>query len=163
MLGNATQNAELDGIDRDILGALERDGRTSYIDLAREIGLSANATADRVRRLFALGVIDGVRATLSPDALGLSVSAFIDVKLRSERAADDFERSLADVPGIVECVLTTGNFDFTLRVACRDREDLVRIAEHLRTTAGAAETYTRLVLRERTFGLMRSAESRRKR
>src|ERR1700678_1080151 len=124
MFGNAAKNAELDAIDRDILGALERDGRTSYIDLAREIGLSANATGDRVRRLFALGVIDGVRASLAPDALGLHVSAFIDVKLRSERAAEDFERTLAEVPGIVECVLTTGNFDFTLRVACRAREDL---------------------------------------
>jgi Lrp/AsnC family transcriptional regulator, leucine-responsive regulatory protein len=163
MFGNAAKNAELDAIDRDILGALERDGRTSYIDLAREIGLSANATGDRVRRLFALGVIDGVRASLAPDALGLHVSAFIDVKLRSERAAEDFERTLAEVPGIVECVLTTGNFDFTLRVACRDREDLVRIAEHLRTKAGAAETYTRIVLRERKFGLIRSAETRRKR
>jgi DNA-binding Lrp family transcriptional regulator len=60
-------------------------------------------------------------------------------------------------------VLTTGNFDFTLRVACRDREDLVRIAEYLRTQAGAAETYTRIVLRERRFGLIRSADSRRKR
>jgi Lrp/AsnC family leucine-responsive transcriptional regulator len=163
MFGNTAKNAELDTIDRDILGALERDGRTSYIDLAREIGLSANATGDRVRRLFALGVIDGVRASLSPDALGLHVSAFIDVKLRSERAAEDFERTLADVPGIVESVLTTGNFDFTLRVACRDREDLVRIAEHLRTKAGAAETYTRIVLRERKFGLIRAVKTHRKR
>jgi Lrp/AsnC family leucine-responsive transcriptional regulator len=163
MFGQTAKNTELDPTDRDILRTLERDGRASYIDLARQIGLSANATADRVRRLFAVRIIEGVRANLSPDALGLPVSAFIDVKLRSERAADDFERSIGDVPGIVECVLTTGNFDFTLRVACRDREDLVRIAEYLRTQAGAAETYTRIVLRERRFGLIRSADSRRKR
>ena len=93
---------------------------------------------------------------------GERLSAFIDVKLRSERAADDFERALADVPGVLECVLTTGSFDFTLRVACRDRDDLVRIAEHLRTQAGAAETYTRIVLRERRFGLMRSVRPKKR-
>jgi Lrp/AsnC family transcriptional regulator, leucine-responsive regulatory protein len=163
MTSSAAKTADLDEIDRDILGGLERDGRTSYIELARAVGLSANATADRVRRLFALGVIESVRAHLSPESLGLQVSAFVDVKLRSERAADDFERALADVPGIVECVLTTGSFDYTLRVACRDREDLVRIAEHLRTQAGAAETYTRILLRERNYGLIRPQASRKKR
>jgi Lrp/AsnC family leucine-responsive transcriptional regulator len=163
MPGAAAKITELDEIDRDILSLLERDGRTSYMELARAVGLSANATADRVRRLFSLGVIESVRAGLSPDALGLQVSAFIDVKLRSERAADDFEHALADVPGIVECALTTGSFDFTLRVACRDREDLVRIAEHLRTKAGAAETYTRILLRERKYGLIRSKLPLRKR
>ncbi|HEY1428731.1 MAG TPA: Lrp/AsnC family transcriptional regulator [Candidatus Tumulicola sp.] len=155
MLRSAAENAATDEIDRDILAALERDGRTSYIDLAREIGLSSNATADRVRRLLTLGVISGVRAELSPEALGLAVSAFIDVKLRSERAAEDFERALSELQGVVACTLTTGSFDYTLRVACRDREDLVRIAEYLRTQAGAAETYTRIVLRERRFGLIR--------
>jgi Lrp/AsnC family leucine-responsive transcriptional regulator len=153
----------VDAIDREILGALERDGRASYMELARVVHLSPNATADRVRRLRSLGVIEAFLAKLSSEALGLGLAAFIDVKLRSERAAEDFERALADVPGVVECTLTTGSFDFTLRVACRDREDLVRIAEHLRTQAGAAETYTRIVLRERRFGLMRSAKAGRRR
>ncbi|MEO7202555.1 MAG: Lrp/AsnC family transcriptional regulator [Candidatus Tumulicola sp.] len=159
----ADKNSAIDSIDRDIIERLERDGRISFMELARAVSLSPNATADRVRRLRALGVVTGFRTELSADALGFGLSAFIDVKLRSERAAEDFERALADVPGVVECILTTGSFDFTLRVACRDRDDLVRIAEHLRTQAGAAETYTRILLRERHFGLMHSVRAKKRR
>ncbi len=163
MASFAERNSAIDPIDRDIIEALERDGRISFMELARVVSLSPNATADRVRRLRALGVVTGFRTELSAEALGYGLSAFIDVKLRSERAAEDFERALADVPGVVECMLTTGSFDFTLRVACRDRDDLVRIAEHLRTQAGAAETYTRILLRERRFGLMHSVRAKKRR
>jgi len=151
MAGSAADNAAIDDIDREILKKLEDDGRATIVEIAKAVALSQNATADRVRRLVQARVIAGFAAQISPAALGLRLQAYIDVKLRSERAADDFERELASVPGLLECTLTTGSFDYMLRVACRDQNDLVRIAEYLRTAGGDAETYSRIILRERRF------------
>jgi Lrp/AsnC family leucine-responsive transcriptional regulator len=152
----AVNNVVLDRIDREILKALECDGRATVVEIARGVGLSQNAIADRIRRLAQSETITGFTARISADRLGLGLQAYVDVKLRSDQAADDFERGLGDLPGVVGCTLTTGSFDYTLRVACRDRNDLVRIAEYLRAAGGAAETYIRLILRERHFPLTAS-------
>ena len=130
--------------------------------LPKAVSLSQNATADRIRRLVNEGAIAGFAAEISPEALGLRLQAYIDVKLRSECAADDFERRLEGVPGVLGCVLTTGSFDYMLRVACRDQNDLVRVTEYLRKTGGAAETYSRIILRERRFPMTASFDSRRR-
>jgi Lrp/AsnC family leucine-responsive transcriptional regulator len=162
MAKSMVESAALDAIDREILRTLERDGRATIVEVARTVSLSQNATADRLRRLMQTGTITGFAAQISTDAVGLRLQAYIDVKLRSERAADDFERELASVPGLLECTLTTGSFDYMLRVACRDQNDLVRIAEYLRTAGGAAETYSRIILRERRFPVtMALGEARR--
>jgi Lrp/AsnC family transcriptional regulator, leucine-responsive regulatory protein len=158
----AVESAAIDDIDREILKRLERDGRATVVEVAKAVDLSQNATADRIRRLTQTGVIAGFAATVSVEAIGLGLQAFIDVKLRSECAADDFERELAGIPGVLECTLTTGSFDYMLRVACRDQLDLVRITEHLRTKGGAAETYSRIVLRERRFPIMASVAGARR-
>jgi|SRR5579862_5093933 len=149
----AEKNVVIDDIDREILNRLEKRGRASYMELASAVALSPNAVAERVRRLVHSGAIRGFSAQVDPVLLGLRLAAFIDVKLRSDCAADDFERALEALSGVVEVTLTTGQFDYTLRVACRDQADLVRIVEYLRTTGGAAETYSRIVLRDRRFPL----------
>ena len=158
----AVEFAAIDDIDREILKTLEGDGRATVVEVAKAVALSQNATADRIRRLVHVGVIAGFGAEISADALGLRLQAYVDVKLRSDCPADDFERRLEGVPGLLECVLTTGSFDYMLRVACRDQNDLVRVAEYLRTTAGAAETYSRIILRERRFPMTASLQPRRR-
>ena len=121
------------------------------MEISAELPLSPNAVAERVRRLVQAGIVTGFSATVDPAVLGLHLGAFVDVKLRSDAGADEFERRIAEVPGIIGCTLTTGQFDYTLRVACRDQADLVRIVEFLRTKAGATETYSRIILRDRRF------------
>lgn len=70
----------LDEVDCRILRALSRDARMPTAHLARELGLSAPATADRVRRLEDAGVIRGYAARVDPQALGLPVSAYLRIK-----------------------------------------------------------------------------------
>ena len=130
------------------------------MEIGRTVSLSPNATADRVRRLERLGVIRGFGVRIAPEALGLGFHALLDVKLSSEQRADDFERDLSEMPTVVSYTLTTGRFDYTLRVACADRADLVRLVEHLRTKGGAAETYSRVILREHQFPLARPLAAR---
>ncbi|MFP3335097.1 winged helix-turn-helix transcriptional regulator, partial [Pseudomonas sp. SIMBA_064] len=72
--------ASLDATDRAILAALAEDARIATSELARQIGLSAPATADRVRRLEAQGVIAGFTVELDPRALGYTLQAIVRVK-----------------------------------------------------------------------------------
>ena len=142
----------MDKIDREIIGLLVRDGRLSYRELGEAVHLSPNAVAERFRRLQASGVIRHIRAVLDPAALGRPLEAQIEVKLAAETAALDFETALRHLPQVVSATLMTGSFDYAVRVACSDREDLMQLTEALRKTAGVRETYTRLVLREVALG-----------
>lgn len=146
------KNAAMDRLDEEILGVLEDDGRISFTDLAGKVNLSANAVAERVRRLERAGFIEGYHAAVSRAALGFRLQAYIDVKLRADVAAERFESAAAAIKGIEQLILTTGGFDYTLRVACRDQADLVRLVEALRAAVPVAETYSRLILRERSLG-----------
>lgn len=141
----------MDTIDREIVKALRADGRMSFRDLGEAVGLSANAVAERVRRLLASGTIRRFTAEINPAAHGMRLSAFVDLRLAPNTVADDFENGLRAVSGVVSAVLTTGRFDYTLRVAVAGEAELVTLVETLRAR-GAAETYSRIVLREREFG-----------
>ncbi len=146
----------MDAVDRDILDELLRDGRISFTDLASRVNLSSNAVAERVRRLERSGVIRGYAAQIDQAALGFGLEAYVDVKLRADTPADRFEAAIERIPGIVQLILTTGGSDYTLRVACSNQADLVRLIEALRAAVPISETYSRLVLRERTLPQCRS-------
>ena len=138
----------MDKIDRAILGLLVRDGRLSFRELGEAVHLSPNAVAERFRRLRVSGAIRHIRATLEPAALGRALEAQIEVKLAAETAALGFEAALRHLPQVVSATLMTGSFDYAVRVARTDRDELVQLTETLRKTAGVRETYTRLILRE---------------
>jgi Lrp/AsnC family leucine-responsive transcriptional regulator len=137
----------MDAIDREILGELMRNGRISFRDLGAAVGLSANAAADRVRRLRRDGVITGFTATLDPAAAGRHLVALIDVRLAAAGSNEEFEAATAKLEPITDAVHVTGRFDYQLRVACRDAAELDRLLRHLKREGGAAETETRVVLR----------------
>jgi Lrp/AsnC family leucine-responsive transcriptional regulator len=137
----------MDEIDRAILRRLRGDARVSFRDLGEAVGLSANAVAERVRRLVAAGTIRGFRADVDPRATGARLAAFVDLRLATGTPADTFEAALRELPGVVSASLTTGIFDYTLRVAVADEPALVALIEALRGR-GASETHSRIILRE---------------
>jgi Lrp/AsnC family leucine-responsive transcriptional regulator len=153
------KTASTDAIDREILAILNADGRISFTDLATRVNLSSNAVAERVRRLERSGAIRSYSAIVDPKVLGFGLEAYIDVKLRADTPADRFEAAVERIPGIVQLILTTGSSDYTLRVACSDQADLVRLVEALRAAVPIAETYSRLVLRERNLPLTSEGRS----
>jgi Lrp/AsnC family transcriptional regulator, leucine-responsive regulatory protein len=77
----AVESSDLDRSDREILRALGENGRMSYRELGEKVALSANATAERVRRLTETGVIAGFHAVVNPAAAGRTLVAMIDVRL----------------------------------------------------------------------------------
>jgi Lrp/AsnC family leucine-responsive transcriptional regulator len=144
----AVPNVVLDDADRAILGALSRNARISYRELAEVAHLSANASAERVRRLQDLGVLRGFVADIDPSSLGLLLQAFIDVKLQKGTTMDRFERAVSKIAGVQEAVSITGAFDARLRVVCEDPRQLGELIEQIRVQTGAQETSSAVITRE---------------
>lgn len=141
----------MDRLDREILGILQQDARISYRDLGVRVGLSANATADRVRRMRRDGVIRAFTVVVDPaaDTSG-GLVVFIDVTLRLDTTNEEFERQVSTLPGITEVVHVTGEHDYLVRARAADPAALDALLRRLKREAGVAQSSTRLALRAAT-------------
>lgn len=146
-----TMHAELDQIDRRILALLQADGRITNAALSEAISLSANATAERVKRLVANGVIDGFAAVLNPAKMGRSFLVFVEVKL--DRTDGDVFAAFADAaqkePSIVECHMVAGGFDYLLKTRHADMAAYrAFLSDALLALPGIRETHSYPVMDE---------------
>lgn len=143
----SVESAVIDDIDREILRALVENARISYRELGERVALSANAAAERIRRLRESGVIAGFTTTIDPAASGRTLVALIDVRLSGPAERERFERLLASLIEVTDAAHVTGRYDYQLRVSCLDVGDLDRLIRKLKTHGGVIETDTRLALR----------------
>jgi len=116
----------LDRIDFEILTSLQKDGRISNKELAATIGLAPSTCLGRVRRLIDDGVIRGVHAEVSPDALGVGLEAMITVRLSTQtrEAFATMTERLESLAEVVTFYDMSGGDDFLIHVAVRDPEHL---------------------------------------
>ncbi len=121
----------LDEYDRKILKELIIDGRLTNNQLAEKIGLSKSPCWQRVKRLEEEGYIQGYTAILDQSRLGLNEIVMVEVTL--ERHDDvmlaGFEKAISQMPEILEAYLTTGEYDYFLKVAIdgtRSYEEFLR-------------------------------------
>jgi DNA-binding Lrp family transcriptional regulator len=138
----------LDQIDRQIVEALQADGRLSMRALAEEVHVSrANAYA-RVERLTRAGVITGFTATVDPLKLGLATSAYVTLSLRqsSWRA---LREQLQAIPEVKHVALVGGDFDAILLVRAADNEGLRQVVlEKLQAIPEVLGTRTALIFED---------------
>jgi Lrp/AsnC family leucine-responsive transcriptional regulator len=133
--------AALDDTDRALLRLLAEDARTPVADLAREVGLSAPSTAERLRRLEAQGVIERYTVQIDPRALGYTLQAIVRVKPlpgQLHLVEDEIRR----IPEFVECDKVTGDDCFVCRLFLRNIEEFDEI---LSKVGERAETSTAIV------------------
>ena len=109
----------LDGIDREILFQLQRDGRLSTVELARRVGLTPPPCLRRVKRLEEAGVITGYRAVVDPAAVGRGLEVFVDVDINANdlKTVQAFETTAAGYDEVVELRRMFGHPDYFLRIA----------------------------------------------
>ena len=109
----------LDEIDRRILRALQQDARLTTVQLADKVGLSTTPCWNRLKRLESQGYIDGYIALLNQEKLGLPETVIIEVTLdrHDEEVLERFGQVLADLPEVIEAYLTTGDYDYLVKVA----------------------------------------------
>ena len=141
----------MDQLDREVLLALQEDGRMSNLALARKLGLSPSAMLGRVRRLEKSGAIRGYRAVIDPAALDITVRALVVARLHehSEEAIRKFEESIKGVPGVRACYHVTGQFDMVVELALRDLDHLGQLIRvDIARIPGVMNLETMLVLAE---------------
>jgi len=126
---------------------LTSDARISWAELAAELGLSAPAVAERVKRLRQRGLIRGFHAVLEPAALGLGLTAYIAVALTHPRHRGAFLKMVAARAEVKEAHHMAGEDDYLLKVHCRDTLHLERfLTGVLKTITGVQRTRTSIVL-----------------
>ena len=116
---------KLDDVDRQILSALQADGRITNVELAKRAGISAPPCLRRVRVLEDNGIIRGYHADVNADALGYSVNVFAFVGLTSQAESDlqGFEEMVRGWPQVRECHMLMGETDFLLKIVAHDWDD----------------------------------------
>ncbi|NEA54185.1 Lrp/AsnC family transcriptional regulator [Streptomyces sp. SID13666] len=132
----------LDETDWAILAEVQKDGRIAFTELARRVNLSASATTERVRRLETAEVITGYRAEVDLERTGYGVLAVVRLKYPGTRH-EPLHRLIEERPEILECLRTTGDDCYVLKVATTSMADLEEIVDAL---AQFGSTTTNLVL-----------------
>lgn len=109
-------------IDRNILRILQKDGRISYTDLARKVGLSVTPCIERVKRLEKNGYIKGYSATLNPELLDAELVVFVQIRLNhtSQENFEEFRNSVMSLQNIQSCFLVSGNYDYLIKARVAD-------------------------------------------
>ncbi|WNI24306.1 Lrp/AsnC family transcriptional regulator [Streptomyces sp. ITFR-16] len=131
----------LDSTDWAILDELQRDGRIAFTELARRVNLSASATTERVRRLETAGIVTGYRAEVDLERAGYVALAVVRLKYPGSRH-EPLRRMLKERPEILECLRTTGDDCYVLKVAATSMAHLEEIVDAL---AEFGSTTTNLV------------------
>ena len=137
---------DIDAVDRQLIDLLRANGRASYAELARQVGLSAPAVHERVGKLEAAGTITGYRAVVDPAALGLDVTALVGV-IESDSVDDTgVEAALRQMPQVEDCWRVAGSEGYVLKVRVTDIPALEATINALNRIEGVARTRTTVVL-----------------
>jgi Lrp/AsnC family leucine-responsive transcriptional regulator len=148
----------VDSVDRRIIAALRENGRATYAELGRQVGLSASAVHERVGKLEATGVITGYHAVVNPSLVGLGVTALIGIHPTDIADDDDVAAALGLLAEVESCYRVAGDESFVVKVRVATVDDLEHTLGRLRRIDGVARTRTTLVLSTRFEGRPNTSE-----
>lgn len=140
---------ELDEVDRKLLSTLQKHAQMSNAELARRVNLSPPATHARIKRLEKEGYIDRQVCILNHEKLGFNLLCFVFISTNIHQAdkLEVLEQAFANMPEVLECHCLTGEYDYLLKVANKNRKDLERFIRKL-NSLGISKIQTSLALRE---------------
>lgn len=141
---NFTNNTlNLDGIDKKILRFLMEDARKPILEIARHIGISGAAIHQRLRKLEASGIIKGSKFIVDPKVVGYNTMAYVGIFLEKAMSNPKAIKALKDIPEVLECHYTTGNWSILIKVLCRDNAHLMDLLNNrIQQIEGVSRTET---------------------
>ncbi|NJO36976.1 MAG: AsnC family transcriptional regulator [Rhizobiales bacterium] len=142
---------ELDRIDRNILRALQKDGRLANADLAKMVNVSAATCHRRTQRLIEERFIASVRAQVDPATVGLGALVMVGVVLdrSTPESFTEFEKAASAMKEVLDCNLVAGDFDYLLKIRVRDLAGFNLLhGKQLITLPGVRQIRTFFVLKE---------------
>ncbi len=120
-------NQKLDKLDRQILKLISEDARIPFLEVARLCNVSGAAIHQRIQKLMAMGVIKGSQFIIDPEKVGYETCAFIGLNLKNPESFDEVVQRLKEIPEVVECHYTTGNYDLFIKIHAANNHHLLNI------------------------------------
>jgi Lrp/AsnC family transcriptional regulator for asnA, asnC and gidA len=146
---------ELDALDKSILRILQENGRASYSEIARRIGIPESTVRLRVKKLVERGVIRKFAALINPFKAGYSIVAFIAVDAEPGKVKEAAEK-LSKLPEVDVLGIATGAHDILMQVTVRDLQELEDfLIEKLGSIEGIKSTETSILTSVRKWGYAR--------
>ena len=147
--GGSTAGARFGEVDLDdrskaIIEALQHDGRRSYADIGRDVGLSETAVRQRVTRLVESGTMQIVAVT-NPLQLGFQRQAMVGVSATGELREN--AAALQELPQVDYIILTAGRYDLLVEVVCADDDELLDVLGRMRALPHVQRTETMTYLK----------------
>ena len=140
---------KLDGIDKKILKMLMENSRRPILEIAKNIGISGAAIHQRLRKLESQNLIIGSSIIVNTKVLGFTTMAFIGIFLDKATSNKTVVNQLKEIPEILECHYTTGDWSVLAKLICKDNEDLMEIlTKKIQTIQGVSRTETYISLEQ---------------
>ena len=136
----------IDSLDAEMLNILQKDGRVSNVDMARELGMAPSAILERKKKLEKSGIIKGYEVRLDAKALGLPLNVFIQVRTEEPVGKTNVGHRLAELPNIQMVHFIAGEYSYMLQARLKDTDDLVDLLKSIGETPEVRDTRTILVL-----------------
>lgn len=142
-------NVQIDNLDKKILSLITKNARIPFLEVARECKVSGAAIHQRIQRLMNIGVIKGSEFVLNPAKIGFHTCAFIGIFLKKASLFDKVVAMLEQIPEVVECHYTTGQYAIFIKIYAQSNEHLKRILhDKLQAIPGISSTETIISLDE---------------
>lgn len=137
---------QIDRMDKQIIGFLQKDGRKSYTDIADELGVTVGTVRNRVQRLTESGILKIV-GVVDPFKTGMPTVAMLGLKVRLSLLQSVIDK-LVEIPEIRFVAVSTGSFDLYVEVVTFSNEDFYRIlTEEISKIEGIEDTDSSILLR----------------
>ena len=122
----------MDGKDRTILGLMEQDARLTYAQIGERVGLAPSSVHDRIRKLERAGAVQGYRAELALDRVGLPITAFVSIALQPS-SPTDIPARVAEFELVESCYAVAGDNSYVLVVRAPTTKALEEVLDALRS------------------------------
>ena len=118
---------QLDSLDKKILRMIIEDARIPFLEVARACNVSGAAIHQRIQKLTNLGVLKGSQFVIDPEKIGYETCAYIGLNLQDPSRFDTVVEALQDIPEVVECHYTTGDYDMFIKIFALNNHHLLNI------------------------------------
>ena len=141
-------NFQLDSLYYNILQMLSVNARKPYLEIARECNVSGAAIHQRIQKLINMGVLQGSESLINPSSVGYDTCAYIGFFLKDPSQFDQVIEKLKTIPEVVECHITTGQYDMFIKLFAKNNSDLMSIIHGKLQNLGLARTETLISFKE---------------
>ena len=134
--------SKIDKLDKQILRVIADDARSPFLEVARLCKVSGAAIHQHIQKLTSMGVLRGSQFVIDPEKIGYETCAYIGLNLKDPGTFDEVVAKLKDIPEVVECHYTTGNFDMFIKLYAVNNHHLLTNTHDKLQPLGLASSQT---------------------